>query len=151
MFSKLNWWVPGVWRCLLKICWGCYCCCWWWGIVLATVCCRLGSWGLVIKLNFCSDYEHKVWSRFWSWSSGEILKLKFSQYLVLILGWVYEDYSWSRFWSYVRSRFLNFSLVEMLIFGWGFEVAAWTRLWRWMKSYQDLFENLWYDLKKLLW
>ena len=109
------------------------------------------SLGLVISLNFCSDFEHKVWSRFWSWSSGEILKLKFSQYLVLILGWVYEDYSWSRFWSYVRSRFLNFSLVEMLIFCWGFEVAAWTRLWRWMKSYQDLFENLWYDLKKLLW
>ena len=27
-------------------------------IVLATVCCRLGSWGLVIKLNFCSDFEH---------------------------------------------------------------------------------------------
>ena len=120
-------------------------------IMLATVCCRFRSWGLVIKLKSCSDFELKVWSRFWSWSSGEILKLKFSQYLVLILGWVYEDYSWSRFWSYVRSRFLNFSLVEMLIFGWGFEVAAWTRLWRWMKSYQDLFENLWYDLKKLLW
>ena len=120
-------------------------------IMLATVCCRFRSWGLVKKLKSCSDFELKVWSRFWSWSSGEILKLKFSQYLVLILGWVYEDYSWSRFWSYVRSRFLNFSLVEMLIFGWGFEVAAWTRLWRWMKSYQDLFENLWYDLKKLLW
>ena len=39
-------------------------------IVLATVCCILGSWGLVIKPNFCSDFEHKVPSRFWSWSSG---------------------------------------------------------------------------------
>ena len=26
-------------------------------IVLATVCCRFGSWGLVIKLHFCSDFE----------------------------------------------------------------------------------------------
>ena len=35
-------------------------------------CCRFGRWGLFIKLNFCSDFEHKVWSRFWSWSSGKI-------------------------------------------------------------------------------
>ena len=33
-------------------------------IVLATVCCRLGSWGLIIKLSFCSDFEHKVSSRY---------------------------------------------------------------------------------------
>ena len=26
MFSKLDWCAPGVWRCLLKSCWGCYCC-----------------------------------------------------------------------------------------------------------------------------
>ena len=45
-------------------------------IMLATACCRFGSWGLVIKLNFCS--EHKVWSRFWSWSLGKILRLDFS-------------------------------------------------------------------------
>ena len=38
---------------------------------------RFGGWSLVIKLIFCSDLEHKVWSRFWSWSSDEILKLKF--------------------------------------------------------------------------
>ena len=48
--------------------------------MLATVCCRFGSWGLVTKLNFCSDFQHKVWSGVWSWSSGEILKLKFGQY-----------------------------------------------------------------------
>ena len=45
--------------------------------VLATVFCRFGSLGLAIKRNFCSGFEHKVWSRFWSWSSGKILKLKF--------------------------------------------------------------------------
>ena len=30
------------------------------GIVLATVCCKFGSWGLVIKLNFCSDFVHNI-------------------------------------------------------------------------------------------
>ena len=31
-FSKLDWCDPGVWRCQLKTCWGCYCCrCWCWG------------------------------------------------------------------------------------------------------------------------
>ena len=29
-FSKLHWCDPGMWRCLLKTCWGCYCCWWWW-------------------------------------------------------------------------------------------------------------------------
>ena len=42
-------------------------------IMLATVCYRFGSWRLVLKLNFCSDFEHKGWSRFWSWSSGLML------------------------------------------------------------------------------
>ena len=32
-------------------------------IVLATVCCRSESWGLVMK-QFFLDIEHKVWSRF---------------------------------------------------------------------------------------
>ena len=28
-FSKLDWCDPGVWRCQLRTCWGCYCCwCW---------------------------------------------------------------------------------------------------------------------------
>ena len=41
---------------------------------------RFWSWRLAIKLNFCSDFEHKGWSRFWSWSSGKILKLEFVQH-----------------------------------------------------------------------
>ena len=49
-------------------------------IVFSTVCCRFGSWRLVLKLNFCSDFEHKGWSRFCSWSSGKILKLDFVQH-----------------------------------------------------------------------
>ena len=54
-------------------------CCWCWCWEMYWEQCRFGSWSLVIKLNFCLDFEHKVWSRFWSWSSGEILKLKFGQ------------------------------------------------------------------------
>ena len=100
-FSKLDWCDPGVWRCLLKICWGCYCC--WWivmRIVLATVCYRFGSWGLVIKLNFCSDFEH--FGQDFN-VEGEILK--WSLVSILLFGWGYEVESWSIFWSYVWSRF----------------------------------------------
>ena len=32
------------------------------------------------KLNFRSDFEQKVWSWFWSLSSGKILKLEFGWY-----------------------------------------------------------------------
>ena len=67
-------------------------------IVLATVCCRFGSWGLVIKLSFCSDFEHfgqdfevEVQARFWSWSLVGILLLMF--------GSGYKVESWSIFWS----------------------------------------------------
>ena len=50
------------------------------------------------KANFCSDFQHKVWSRFWKWSSSQIFKLKFGQYfdadlvdiMKLNLDWDYE-------------------------------------------------------------
>ena len=119
--------------------------------VLTIVWCRFGSLSLVIKSNFWPDFDHKVWSRFWNWSSGEILKLKFSQYFAAD-PWLrlYKDYSWSGFWSYVWSRFWSLSVVQMLIFGWDFEVAARSRLWIWNMT-KIFFENLWYDPKKLLW
>ena len=67
-------------------------------IVLETVCCRFGSWGLVIKLNFCSDFEQfgqdfkaEVQARFWSWSLVSVL--------LLVFGWCYEVESRSIFWS----------------------------------------------------
>ena len=47
--------------------------------VLTIVWCRFGNWSLVIKLKFCLDFEHNVWSRFWSWSSGKTLKGRFPQ------------------------------------------------------------------------
>ena len=52
-------------------------------IMLATVCYRFGSWRLVLKLNFCPYFEHKGWSRFWSWSLGEILNLEFVQHFAV--------------------------------------------------------------------
>ena len=64
-------------------------------IVLATNCCQFG---LIIKLNFCLDFEHvgqdfevEVQARFWSWSLVSILLLMFV--------WDYEVESWSIFWS----------------------------------------------------
>ena len=48
LFSKLDWCDPGVWRCQLKTCWGCYCCwCWWWGT----------CWQQLV-----ADLEAEVWS-----------------------------------------------------------------------------------------
>ena len=81
LFSEFDWCDPGVWRCQFKTRWRCF---------VADVAdedrvgnsffCRFGSWSLVIKLNFCLDFNHKVWSIFWSWCSGKIFKLEFGQY-----------------------------------------------------------------------
>ena len=68
-------------------------------IMLATVCYRFGSWRLVLKLNFCSDFEHKGWSRFWSWSSGKIWSWRWSVICCWCFFRGYEVESWSRFWS----------------------------------------------------
>ena len=80
-------------------------------IVLATVCYRFGSRGLVIKLNFCSDFQYKV--------EG---KLKFGQYFAADV--------WLRLQSWILVKIFNLglvkitslNLVEMLTFGWDFEV-----------------------------
>ena len=96
-------------------------------IVLATVCCRFKSWGLVIKLYFCSDFELKVCqdvevkvqARFWSWSLVSILPLMFCA--------GYDVESWSRFWNYVWSLFWILSFGEMLMFDWDVEVDVESR------------------------
>ena len=90
--------------------------------------------GLVIKQNFCSDLELKVWSRFWNWCSGKI--------------W---SWSLSVFWCWCLvevtklglTNSLSLSLVEKLMFGWDFEVNAESRFWNW--NFEDL-KNLWYEL-----
>ena len=96
--------------------------------VLTAVWCRFGSWSFVIKLNFCSDFKHKVWSRFWSWSSGEILKLNFCQYfdadfLLKLWSWIMV-----KIWKPALVNFLNFKFSRD---GWDFEVGAWSRFWKW--------------------
>ena len=77
-------------------------------IVLATVWCILGSWSLVIKPNFCSDFEHKVSSRFWSWSSGKIFKLDFGQYFAADV--------LQRLWNWILVEMLKLGLVNILNF-----------------------------------
>ena len=119
-------------------------------IVLATVCCILGSWGLVIKPNFCSDFQHKVSSRFWSWSSGRILKLEFGQYFAADV--------LQRLWRWILVKMLKQGLVNILNFKFSRSGDVWCGFWSEclidilkMKFEQDLCLNLWYDLKKLFW
>ena len=45
---------------------------WIWKIPSPDKCLFFGGKFNKKKLNFCSDFEHKISSRFWSWSSGKI-------------------------------------------------------------------------------
>ena len=74
LFSRLDWCVPGVWRCQLKTCW---CCSWW----------RCWCWGSCWK-QFVADlgtdvwlnlFRPWVWLRFWV-EVRQDLKLEFGQY-----------------------------------------------------------------------
>ena len=111
-------------------------------IVLATVCCILGSWGLVIKPNFCSDFEHKVWSRFWCWSSGKIFRLAFGQYFAADV--------LQRLWNWILVEMLKLGLVNILNFKFSRDGDVWLGFWRKclieilkMKFEQNLCLNLW--------
>ena len=113
-------------------------------IVLATVWCILGSWSLVIKPNFCSDFEHKVCSRFWCWSSGKIFKLEFGQYFAADV--------LQRLRSWILIEMLKLGLVNILNFKFSRDGDVWLRFWSKclveilkMKFDQDLCLNLWYD------
>ena len=66
---------------------------------IGNIWCGFGSWGFVIKLNFCSDFQHKVWSKFRSCSSGKICSWSLASFFPLIFCRSYEVESWSRFWS----------------------------------------------------
>ena len=85
-FSKLDWCGSGLWKWQLKNCRDCYCCsCW----QSETCWQHFGAdleGDLVIKLSFCSYFEHKVskfgqyfevdvQARFWSWSLVIVLLL----------------------------------------------------------------------------
>ena len=110
-------------------------------IVLATICGRFGSWGLVKKLNFCSDFEHKVWSRFRSWSKGEI----WSWSLVSFFCWCFVEVIW------ILVEILKLGLANIFKFNfsrdvWDFEVD--TYLFEILKNetWSRFLCNLWYEL-----
>ena len=78
-------------------------------------------------MNIFSDFEHKVWSKFWSLSSDKKwfeLKLEFGQYFAA------DAWLRSRSWILVKIlklglvKILSLHLVEMLMFGSDFEVDA---------------------------
>jgi len=103
--------------------------------------------GLFKKLNFCSDIEHKVWSRFWSWSSGKI----WSWSLVSFFCWCFAEVMLYQSWILVE--ILELGLVKILKFKFYGEAHVWMRFWSWclvkilkMKFDQDLCLNLWYEL-----
>ena len=158
--SKVDLCEPGMWRWQLKTCWSlltdlidvptqnllrlALLLMLMMKIVLATVCCILGSWGLVIKPNFCSDFQHKVSSRFWSWSSGRILKLEFGQYFAADV--------LQRLWRWILVKMLKQGLVNILNFKFSRGGDVWCGFWSEclveilkMKFDQDLCLNLWYD------
>ena len=71
----------------------------------------------------------KVCSRFWSWCSGKILKLKFGHYFAAD-AWLWL---WSSFLVEILVWFgqdFILSFDEMVMFGWDFEVGARSRFWR---------------------
>ena len=74
-----------------------------------------GSWYIAAQ-RACSDFEHKVWSWFWSWGSGEILKLKFDQY----------------FASDVWLRLQSWILVNILRLGLELNPPGPLCLWQWL-------------------
>ena len=66
---------------------------------------------LVIRLNFCSHFDNKVWFRFCSWDSGDILKLKFCQLFVifLVFFWPCLYVFWNGIHSEIHTRKRQFS------------------------------------------
>ena len=103
-------------------------------IVLATVCCILRGWGLVIKQNFCSDFKHKVSSRYWSWSSGKVFKLEFGQYFAADV--------LQRLWSWILVEILKLGLVKILKLKFYGEVDVWLRNFKSMLG-QDSEDEIW--------
>ena len=91
----------------------------------------------------------KVWSRFWSWCSGKILKLKFGHY--------FAADAWLWLWSSFLVEILKLSVVKIFKFKFCRNADVWLIFWSWclveiLKMFdQDLCKNLRYDLKKILW
>ena len=130
--------------CQLKTCWGCLYCCFSWCCELCW--CRFGSWSFVIKLKFCSDFEHKVWSKFWSWSSGKIWSWSSVSFFLLMFCRMLNP-------SWILVEILKLGLVKILKLKFYGEADVWSRFWSWclveilkMKFDQELCLNLWYEI-----
>ena len=111
-------------------------------IVLVTICCRFGSRGLVKNLNVCSDFEQKVWSRFWSWSSGKIWSWSLvSSFLLMFCRMLNPRWIlvWSLFccwcfmwlWNSILVKILKLGLVKILKIKFYGEADVWLRFWKW--------------------
>ena len=113
--------------------------------VLTMVWCRFGNWSLVIKSFFVQTSSTRFGQNF------EVLRQDFEAEVA-------AD-PWLRLWRLFLVEILRLHLVKILKFKILSQNAdIWLRFWSCclveimkIKSNQDLFENLWYDLKKLLW
>ena len=85
LFSKLDRCDPGVWRCQLKT-----------DDEDHVSNSLLQIWELMFGP---SDFEHKGWSRFWSWRSARFWNWNLFSILPLMFCRGYEVESWSIFWS----------------------------------------------------
>ena len=106
--------------------------------------CRFGSWSLVIKSFFVQTSSTRFGQNF------EVLRQDFEAEVA-------AD-PWLRLWRLFLVEILRLRLVKILKFKISRNADIWLMFWSCclveimkMKSNQDLFENLWYDLKKLLW
>ena len=112
--------------------------------VLTMVWCRFGNWSLVIKSFFVQTSSTRFGQNF------EVLRQDFEAEVA-------AD-PWLRLWRLFLVEILRLRLVKILKFKISRNADIWLMFWSCclveimkIKSNQDLFENLWYDLKKLLW
>ena len=75
-----------------------------------------------------------------------------------MIGQYFAADAWLRLWNLILVEIVKLGLFKILMFEFSRNADDWLRFWSWclfkilkMKFYQDLCENLWYDLKKLLW
>ena len=124
-------------------CWCCNCC-WWWSCWQHFV---TDLEAEVKKLTFFSNFEHNVWSKFWSWNSDKI----WSWSLLSFLCWCCVEVMLNP--SRILVDILKQGLGKILKLKFYGEADVWFRFWSWclveilkMKFDQDLCLNLWYKL-----
>ena len=109
-------------------------------IVLVIVCCRFGSWGLVIRLNFCSDFQHKV-------CSGVVHLAMF--YLSPSLFEFFSKQRWiwhlcGRVWP-LPLKLLNFSPLETFLW-WSWNFSKFEN-----SHFGEILSQIWRNTFTILW